>query len=142
MGRRERERGKRGERLWRDWLKQHLGCEDAKRGQQRSGLEQADVVNGVPGTWVEVKFVEALQWHKALEQANRDAERAGSIPYLTSKRASESWKITLFAEHLKPLAVAVVRHCLRKGLLSLADITHDPNPQIMKVWRDRGSLEG
>lgn len=142
MGRREREKGKRGERLWRDWLRTHLLCREAMRGQQRSGVEQADVVGGVPGTWVEVKAVESLQWHKALDQGTRDAERDGSIPYLASKRARESWKITVWSEHLKPLAVAVVRHCLRVGLLSLEDLTSEEDPPVMRVWGDRGTLKG
>jgi hypothetical protein len=142
MGRSQRQKGARGERLWRDWLRTFMRCEDAKRGQQRSGTEQADVVGGVPGTWSEVKFVEKLNFHAALEQANNDAEVNDGIPYVASKRARESWKITLFAEHLMPLAVAVVRHGLRVGLLSLGDIISEGQPRVMDVWMRRDTLKG
>lgn len=144
MGRRERERGKRGERLWRDWLKDHFGCADAQRGQgqSRGNAEQADVIGGVPGTWPEVKFVQALAWHKALEQATDDGERHEAIPYVAAKRANESWKIICWSEHLKPLAVAVVRQCLRKGLLRVEDLLEDEEPQCMAVWPKRDRLEG
>jgi len=117
-------------------------CADAMRGQQRAGTEQADVVGGVPGTWSEVKFVEKLNYHAALEQANNDAEANGGIPYVASKRSRESWKILLFAEHLKPLAVAVVRHCLRQGLLSLGDLINEEEPRVMDVWGQRDTLKG
>jgi hypothetical protein len=73
-GRRAKRRGKVGERevaaLLREW------GYDARRGQQRSGLDQADVI-GLPGWHVEVKRVESLNVWQAFAQAERDAEAEG-----------------------------------------------------------------
>lgn len=68
-----RDKGKRGELAWRDVLRA-AGWPAAERGQQRAGGADApDVRGGPPGVHWEVKFVEALQARKALEQATRDS---------------------------------------------------------------------
>jgi Holliday junction resolvase len=72
-----RNKGKRGERQWRDELRSH-GYQ-ARRGQQFSGSpDSPDVVcDGLPWIHFEVKAVERLNIEQAMEQARRDARRAG-----------------------------------------------------------------
>lgn len=95
MGKAQRERGKRGERLWRDECRA-AGFSDAIRGQQFSGKGGADVVvPSMPGLWPEVKFVEKLNISKAMSQATDDAQDL--IPYVAHKRAREGFLVTMHA---------------------------------------------
>jgi hypothetical protein len=73
---------------------QKRGWIGAKRGQQRSGLEQADVVDGPPGIHWEVKRVQALNVGKAFEQATRDADGA-ETPVVAHRRNNAPWLVTL-----------------------------------------------
>ena len=68
-----REKGKRGERQWRDELRAN-GYE-ARRGQQFCGsAESPDVVcDALAWIHFEVKAVERLNIEEAMEQARRDA---------------------------------------------------------------------
>jgi hypothetical protein len=67
-----REKGKRGERQWRDELRANGFA--ARRGQQFSGsAESPDVVcDSLPWIHFEVKAVERLNIEEAMEQARRD----------------------------------------------------------------------
>lgn len=62
----------------------------ARRGQQRSGVDQADVIDGPPGWHFEVKRTEKIQLWKAVEQANRDAP-AGEVPVVVTRRNRSPW---------------------------------------------------
>lgn len=75
-------------------LLRSLGCGDAKRGQQRSGLEQADVVDAGLGVHFECKRVEQLNVWRAFEQAQRDAP-AGTVPVVAMRRNRGPWLATL-----------------------------------------------
>ncbi len=70
-----REKGKRGERQWRDELRANGYA--ARRGQQFSGSpESPDVVcDALPWIHFEVKAVERLNIEDAMEQARRDCGR-------------------------------------------------------------------
>src|SRR5437899_3884036 len=75
-----REKGKRGERQWRDELRAQGYA--ARRGQQFSGSpDSPDVVCDELG-WIhfEVKAVEKLNIYDAMEQAERDCGK-GSTPH-------------------------------------------------------------
>lgn len=78
-----RAKGAVGERELSAFLRER-GFALAVRGQQRSGLEQADVV-GVPGVHIECKRVEALNVWKAYAQAKRDA-RGADLPMVAMRR--------------------------------------------------------
>src|SRR5215831_13204515 len=67
-----REKGKRGERQWRDELRANGYA--ARRGQQFCGsAESPDVVcDSLPWIHFEVKAVERLNIEEAMEQARRD----------------------------------------------------------------------
>lgn len=93
-----RNKGARGERDAILYLKDQGFSWDMKRGLQSrgGGAEQADVMNAGP-FHVEVKRVEKLNIHAALQQACDDAAE-GKIPIVLHRRNNEKWKVTLRAD--------------------------------------------
>src|SRR6516164_11367923 len=91
-----REKGKRGERQWRDELRANGYC--ARRGQQFSGsADSPDVVcDSLPWIHFEVKAVECLNIEDAMEQARRDA--GPKVPVVAHKRNFREWLVTMTAE--------------------------------------------
>ena len=91
-----REKGKRGERQWRDELRANGYA--ARRGQQFSGSpESPDVVSEALG-WlhVEVKRVQNLNLTDACVQAEGDC---GGKPWIVAHRRNHApWLITMRAE--------------------------------------------
>lgn len=99
-----RDKGKRGELLWRDVLR-GFGWAAARRGQQFSGGGDSPDVVGGPGRihW-EVKFVERLNIREAMRQAIRDS--VDKIPAVAHKTSREDWLVTLGAkDFLKIIAM-------------------------------------
>lgn len=90
------QKGKRGERAWRDELIAHQY--QARRGRQFSGSpDSPDVVcDDLPGFHFEVKTVERLRIHEAMAQAVNDA--GNKIPVVAHKRNHGQWLITMRAE--------------------------------------------
>lgn len=99
MGKLSRNKGARGERLWRDICREH-GF-DASRTAQHSGKAggMADVV-GLPGIHCEVKNVERLNIWDAMEQSIRDSETAeeGEIPIVAHTKNYHGFLVTMRAE--------------------------------------------
>jgi len=99
MGKSQRNKGARGEIMWRDVCREQ-GF-DAERGCQlyQRGSEIADVV-GLPGIHIECKFVERLNVRAAMEQSERDAKDSGqeSIPIVAHKVSRRPWLVTLRAD--------------------------------------------
>jgi hypothetical protein len=91
-----REKGKRGERQWRDELR--ANGHDARRGQQFCGSpESPDVVcNALPWIHFEVKAVEKLNICDAMDQAR--SECAMKVPIVAHKRNFRPWLVTMEAE--------------------------------------------
>jgi Holliday junction resolvase len=94
-----RAKGCRGEREWRDQLRE-AGFLNARRGQQFSGgTDSPDVVcPELPTIHFEVKRVEAgnpYNWH---DQATTDA--GSKIPVVAHKRNGRRWLAILSAEDL------------------------------------------
>src|SRR5439155_19170618 len=91
-----REKGKRGERQWRDELRAQ-GFQ-ARRGQQFSGSPDSPDVVCEQLRWIhfEVKAVERLNIEEAMEQAKRDC--AGKVPIVAHKRSFRTWLVTMKAE--------------------------------------------
>lgn len=90
-------KGKVGEREWRDQLRA-AGWTDARRGQQFSGgADSPDVICPALG-WMhwEVKRVEALNLRDATVQAQADA--AGKPWAVAHRRNNAPWLITVSAE--------------------------------------------
>lgn len=91
-GKASREKGKRGERMFASLLREH-GF-DARRGVQYQGSPDSPDVVGIPGVHAEVKFVEKLNLHSAMEQSKRDAGD-GEMPIVAHKRSREEWLVTM-----------------------------------------------
>lgn len=91
-----REKGKRGERQWRDELR--ANGYDARRGQQFSGSpDSPDVIcDALPWAHFEVKAVERLNIEDAMAQARRDA--VAKVPFVAHKRNFRPWLVTMTAE--------------------------------------------
>ena len=97
-----RDKGKRGERQWRDELRANGYA--ARRGQQFSGSpDSPDVVcDALPWIHFEVKAVERLNVQDAMDQAIRDSVRVGPgghrVPIVAHKRGFRRWLVTMEAE--------------------------------------------
>ncbi len=90
-----RQKGARGERLWRDELRE-AGF-TARRGQQfAGGTDSPDVIcEELKNLHMEVKCVQALNLDKACEQAERDAGKKAWI--VAHKKDRRRWKVTMDA---------------------------------------------
>ena len=91
-----RDKGKRGERQWRDELREN--GYPARRGQQFSGSpDSPDVIcDGLPWAHFEVKHVERLNLGDAMAQARRDA--AGKAAFVAHRKNYWPWLVTMDAE--------------------------------------------
>jgi hypothetical protein len=91
-----REKGKRGERAWRDELRAH-GF-DARRGQQFCGSPDSPDVVCPDLAWIhfEVKHVQRLNINDAMDQARRDG--ADKVPVVAHRRSFCPWLVTMEAE--------------------------------------------
>ena len=92
-----RAKGCRGERQWRDKLRE-FGFLRARRGQQFSGgCDSPDVVcEDLPGIHMEVKNVQAGNPYKWMAQAIRDA--GAKIPVVAHKRNNCEWLVITRAD--------------------------------------------
>ena len=100
MGSSERRKGATGEREWAKWIRDNLHL-PAHRGRQYSGgADSPDVAGGVPGTHCEVKRVERLSIHAAMDQAVADTG-VGEVPYVAHRRNRTPWLVTVRAADLE-----------------------------------------
>jgi len=98
MGRSQREKGKRGERLAAKAVSQAIRL-PARRGVQfKGGADSADLEVELEGVHWEVKFVERESIRSWMKQA--EADSGGLVPVVLSKKAREPWLITLPLERL------------------------------------------
>lgn len=93
-----RQKGARGEREWRDQLRNE-GF-DARRGQQFSGgAESPDVIcESLPGIHWEVKRVERGNPYDWMMQAKRDAGDS-KMPVVAHKRNGQDWLCIISAKY-------------------------------------------
>lgn len=91
------QKGKRGERAWRDELRE-AGYSQARRGQQFSGgKDSPDVICAdLPFAHWEVKCVERLNIEEAMAQARTDATTE-KLPFVAHKRNNKGWLVTMDA---------------------------------------------
>lgn len=98
MGRSQRQKGKRGERLAAKALTESLGV-PARRGvQYQGGPDSADLAVEIEGVHWEVKFVERESIRTWMKQASD--ESGGDVPVVLHKRSREEWLVTLPLERL------------------------------------------
>lgn len=87
MSKMSREKGKRGEREFAAYLREHGYA--AKRGvQYQGGVDSPDVI-GLPGVHIEVKRTEQLRLYDWLDQARDDA--GGQIPLIAHRKNGRGW---------------------------------------------------
>jgi hypothetical protein len=84
-----RAKGAAGEREFAAVLRA-AGWPQARRGQQRAGVDGADVIDGPGGVHWEVKRVQALNFWAAAAQAQRDAA-PGEVPVVAARRNGGEW---------------------------------------------------
>jgi hypothetical protein len=91
-----REKGKRGERQWRDVLRAHGYM--ARRGQQFAGSpDSPDVVcDELKWAHFEVKHVEHLNVYDGMAQAQRDC--GAGVPFLCHRRRLWPFLVTMTSE--------------------------------------------
>ena len=90
-----RNKGKRGELEFAQFLRDH-GYENARRGQQfRGGQDSPDVV-GVDGVHFEVKRTERTDLYAWMEQAKRDA--GVDLPVVIHRKNRGEWLAIMTAE--------------------------------------------
>lgn len=90
-----RSKGCRGERVWRDFLREHGFT--ARRGQQfAGGTDAPDVICEEMEALFhpEVKFVENLNVYKAIEQAMRDCPE-NKKHYVAHRKNRKDWLVTM-----------------------------------------------
>lgn len=102
MGRAQRQKGKRGERLAAKAVSSALGGVTARRGvQYKGGADSADLAVDIPGIHWEVKFVEREAVRAWMRQAQEECGK--SVPVVLHKRSREEWLVTLPLERLYEL---------------------------------------
>ena len=122
-------KGKRGERAWRDFLRS-IGI-SARRGRQFSGSpDSPDVVSDDGFHW-EVKWVENLNIHKAVEQAVRDAGK-DKLPAVAFKRNNTGWTVAMRAEDFFRAIQGKSRDCWPSWLKARDESSNDKTDVIGK----------
>jgi Holliday junction resolvase len=93
-----RQKGKRGERAWRDELRD-AGFIKAHRGQQYSGSSDSpDVVcPELPQFHFEVKYTQRLDLYGAVLQAVTDTKGTEKIPIVAHKKNNSEWLVVMQA---------------------------------------------
>lgn len=101
-----RAKGCRGERQWRDCLRD-AGYKSARRGQQFSGgSDSPDVVcDDLPWIHWEVKFVEHLNVGAAMDQATGDC--GSKMPVVVHRKSQRDWECNLQYEDF----LRLLQHC-------------------------------
>ena len=100
MGKKERNKGKRGELELAHKLSKLFGIV-AKRGNQYKGSPDSPDVIALPGIHVECKRVEKLQLYPSLEQSANDS--GDDIPVLMHRRNRKEWLLTVYLDDLPEL---------------------------------------
>ncbi|MBF1107097.1 MAG: hypothetical protein HXL57_01150 [Solobacterium sp.] len=93
-----KQKGARGERMWRDVCRAN-GFDKVRRTVQYCGNtgDASDCI-GLPNIHQEVKFVENLNVRKAYGQAYHDAKKSGNLPIVAWKKNNQPWLVTMSAD--------------------------------------------
>jgi hypothetical protein len=131
-----REKGKRGERQWRDELRANGYC--ARRGQQFAGsAESPDVVcDELPWIHFEVKAVERLNVQDAMDQSRRDCGAGVSSQYFRETAAEIRDALTPTPQMAKVPVVAHRRN-FREWLVTMEAKTFFEFLRARCRWRGR-----
>ena len=102
MGRSQRQKGKRGERLAARAVSAALGVRARRGVQYKGGADSADIEVEIPGVHWEVKFVERESVRAWMAQAREECGDA--VPVVLHKRSRGDWLLTLPLERLYEFA--------------------------------------
>ena len=91
-----KQKGGRGEREFAAVCRNE-GYDNVHRGQQFQGGIDSPDVKGLPHIHVEVKRVEKLRIHDAMQQSINDC-KGKAIPIVAHRRNRDKWMITMLAE--------------------------------------------
>lgn len=92
-GKGSQRKGAHGERELRDILREY-GYDIQRGGSQTFGT--VPDLTGLPGVHIEVKRVEQLNLHKAMEQSKRDAEKFGDgLPAVFHRKNRTEWLVSM-----------------------------------------------
>lgn len=96
MGKAQREKGKRGEREFAAFCREH-GYDVRRTAQYRGNTGAAGDVEGLPGIHVEVKRTETLRVWEYMNQAIHDANTAGkgAIPIVSWRKSNYPWLVIM-----------------------------------------------
>lgn len=95
-----RQKGARAEREFAKLLREH-GYEAERGCQHAGGKDSPDVKTDMPNVHWEVKMVEKLNLHNAMEQSKRDAGE-GEMPLVAHRRNRTEWLVTMpFTDWIK-----------------------------------------
>lgn len=99
MGKKSRDKGKRGEREWALFCREQ-GYDCHRTAQYRGNTGAAGDVEGLPGIHIEVKRTESLRPWDYMGQAVHDAAEAGKdeLPIVAWKRNDYPWMVIMRAE--------------------------------------------
>ncbi len=97
-----REKGRKGELEFKNFLRDVLGFANARRGVQYAGGPDSPDVVGIDGVHIEVKRTEQLRLHEAMKQAVDDA--CNNVPVVAHRKNGEPWLLTIRAKDLFRLA--------------------------------------
>ena len=131
-----REKGKRGERQWRDELR--ANGFDARRGQQFCGSpDSPDVVcSALPWIHFEVKAVEKLNMWEAMNQARNECGQA--VPIVAHKRNFRPWLVTMDAEtFFRFLRGTLPPEDISASANTLTRTTNQPKTENKQTYEDQ-----
>lgn len=110
MGRRSREKGKRGElELVHKLL--DLGFQGIHRAQQYCGAASSADILGLAQIHVECKRTEALNLYTAMEQAVRDSSGTSDFPAVFHRKSKKGWVVIMRIEDWAVLYREYVEKC-------------------------------
>ncbi|MAK31987.1 hypothetical protein [Acinetobacter sp.] len=104
-----RQKGKRGELMAAKELERLFGCE-ARRSQQYCGeAGDADIITSIDGIHFEVKNVQRLNLHAALEQADSD-KKYHDLPVLLYKKNRKKWVLACYLDDAGEICERIIRN--------------------------------
>jgi Holliday junction resolvase len=127
------QKGKRGERAWRDKLRE-AGFLKSYRGQQfQGGTDSPDVVcPELPGIHFEVKYTQRLDLYGAVLQAITDTKGSDKIPVVAHRKNNAEWLVIMRADEW----FSIVKEA------GLAKAVFCPDCQTSDVRKRRSYLKG
>lgn len=117
IGKRSREKGKRGERMLAKELRK-CGY-DSRRGVQYNGSDGSADVTGLPGIHIECKFVENLNIKDAMRQSIDNAKE-GEMPVVIHKKSRHPWEVTIRLSDMAKMIGGTIKNDNEEAYLNMS----------------------